>query len=99
MPPPQLQQPPPPAQSLPAPKQEDPSSAAAAAVTAMLKTCSNVDESTGRKYRFVDLMLNTPAFKQLRLTPRAHSLDVVQQPRRARMCGFGDKVTTSSLSA
>ncbi|GJN83357.1 velvet complex subunit 2 [Purpureocillium lilacinum] len=69
MPPPQLQQPPPPAQSLPAPKQEDPSSAAAAAVTAMLKTCSNVDESTGRKYR----------------------LDVVQQPRRARMCGFGDK--------
>ncbi len=65
MPPPQLQQPPPPAQSLPAPKQEDPSSAAAAAVTAMLKTCSNVDESTGRKYRFVDLMLIPQRSKSL----------------------------------
>ena len=28
--------------------------------------------------------------------PRLHSLEVEQQPIRARMCGFGDKVTQSS---
>lgn len=69
MPPPQLQPPTSTTQAPPSTKQEDPSSAASSGSQAMLKSFSNVDESTGRKYR----------------------LDVVQQPKRARMCGFGDK--------
>jgi hypothetical protein len=57
----------------------------------ILASFSKIDEATGRKYQSVhrifviDIVLAIDA-------NTGHRLDVAQQPRRARMCGFGDKV-------
>lgn len=59
----------------------------------------------GRLYRYERLLpLRPKSGEQQRLWGalaelRIYSLDIVQQPVRARMCGFGDKVRNSESSA
>lgn len=55
---------------------------------------SRVDEATRRRYQCVHLGNITSYTSRLLITYR---LDVVQQPKRARMCGFGDKVCHLSI--
>jgi hypothetical protein len=41
------------------------------------------------------VVVHVPPVLWAEANPSAGSLDVVQQPQRARMCGFGDKVRLS----
>ncbi len=37
--------------------------------------------------------------QKVRLLIKSYSLDIIQQPIRARMCGFGDKVSRGNWSS
>lgn len=68
-------------------------SAAPRQILDLLQSTSHVDDQ-GKKYRYVTAsgrLSTLPSASFSQLTQR--SLEVEQQPVRARMCGFGDKVS------